>query len=49
MSAHLVKDASITLALLGTANDADSIAADPELAGALRNALESIVRAIARA
>jgi NAD(P)H-dependent FMN reductase len=46
MSARLIKDASITLPLLGTANDADSIAADPELAGALRNALERLVRAI---
>jgi chromate reductase len=46
MSAQLIKDASITLPLLGTANDADGIAADPELAGALRNALESFVRAI---
>jgi chromate reductase len=47
ISARLIKDASMTLPLLGTANDAHSIAADPELAGALRSALESFVRAIA--
>ena len=46
MSARLIKDASITLPLLGTAHDAGSIAADPELAGALRNALEHFVRGI---
>lgn len=46
MSAQLIEDASITLPLLGTAHDADSIAADPELAGALRNALEGFVRSI---
>jgi chromate reductase len=47
MSAQLINDASITLPLLGTTNDADSIASDPELAGRLRSALESFVRAIA--
>ena len=46
MSARLVKDASITLPLLGTANDADSIAANAELADPLRRALELYVRAI---
>jgi chromate reductase, NAD(P)H dehydrogenase (quinone) len=46
MSAHLVKDGSITLPLLGTANDADSIAANPELAGPLRGALERYADAI---
>jgi chromate reductase len=46
MSAHLVPDASITLPLLGTANDADSIAANPDLAGPLRDALERFVGAI---
>jgi chromate reductase len=46
MSAQLIKDASITLPLLGTVHDADSIAADPELAGALRNALECFIRGI---
>jgi hypothetical protein len=34
------------LPLLGTANDADSIAEDPDLAGPLRGALERYVRAI---
>ena len=47
MSARLIEDASITLPLLGTAHDADSIAADPEFASALRNALEIFVRGIA--
>jgi NAD(P)H-dependent FMN reductase len=47
MSAKLIKDASITLPLLGTTNDADSIAADPELAGQLREAIACFVRAIA--
>jgi NAD(P)H-dependent FMN reductase len=46
MSAQLIKDASITLPLLGTVHDADSIEADPELAGALRNALECFIRGI---
>jgi chromate reductase, NAD(P)H dehydrogenase (quinone) len=46
MSARLVKDASITLPLLGTANDAESIAANAELAAPLRSALERYVRAI---
>jgi chromate reductase, NAD(P)H dehydrogenase (quinone) len=47
MSAQLVGDASITLPLLGTANDAESIAANPELAGLLRDSLERFVHAIA--
>lgn len=47
MSAQLIRDASITLPLLGTTNDADSIASDPELAGRLRSALENFVGAIA--
>ena len=46
MSARLVKDASITLPLLGTANDAASIAANAELAAPLRNALERYAQAI---
>jgi NAD(P)H-dependent FMN reductase len=46
MSAQLVRDASITLPLLGTANDADSIPANPEFAGALRGALERFIGAI---
>jgi chromate reductase, NAD(P)H dehydrogenase (quinone) len=47
MSAQLIREASITLPLLGTANDAESIASDPELAGLLRGALEKFVGAIA--
>jgi hypothetical protein len=46
MSAHLVKYASITLPLLGTKNDAASIAANPAFAGPLRGALERYVDAI---
>ena len=39
MSARLVRDASITLPLLGTANDEESIAANSELANPLRQAI----------
>ena len=46
MSAHLVAEASITLPLLGAVHDADSIAADPELAGAIRDSLKRFVNAI---
>jgi NAD(P)H-dependent FMN reductase len=46
MSARLVTDASMALPLLGTVNDADSIAANAEFAGPLRRALERYVRAI---
>ena len=46
MSAEVVGSASITLPLLGTTNDAASIAADPELAGPLRGAIERLARAI---
>jgi chromate reductase, NAD(P)H dehydrogenase (quinone) len=47
MSARLIQDASITLPLLGTVNDAASIAANPELAIPLRGALEKFAGAIA--
>jgi chromate reductase len=46
MSARLVKEASITLPLLGTVNDADSIAANAEFTRPLRRALEVYVDAI---
>jgi chromate reductase, NAD(P)H dehydrogenase (quinone) len=46
MSARLVNDASITLPLLGTTNDAASIAANAEFAAPLRRALERYVEAI---
>ena len=46
MSASMVSDASIALPLLGTANDAASIAADPELALPLRAAIERFSSAI---
>jgi len=39
MSARLVRDACITLPLLGTANDEESIAANSELANPLRQAI----------
>jgi len=47
MSSVIVRDASITLPLLGTANDAESIAANPELAEPLRHAIAKFVSAIA--
>jgi chromate reductase, NAD(P)H dehydrogenase (quinone) len=46
MSADLVKDASITLPLLGTSNDADSVVAQPAFANPLRHALAVYVDAI---
>jgi chromate reductase len=46
MSANMVRDASITLPLLGTVNDADSIAANPEFAVPLRAAIERLASAI---
>jgi NAD(P)H-dependent FMN reductase len=46
MSANLVEDASLTLPLLGTANDAESIAENPDFAGPLRDALACFVDAI---
>jgi chromate reductase, NAD(P)H dehydrogenase (quinone) len=46
MSANMIQDASIRLPLLGTANDAESIAADPELAEPLRAAIERFAYAI---
>jgi len=47
MSAVMIGDASITLPLLGTANDAGSIAANPDLAEPLRHAIERFAQAIA--
>ena len=46
MSARLVQDASITLPLLGTVNDAASIAANAGFAAPLRSAFERYVEAI---
>ena len=46
MSARLVQDASITLPLLGTTNDAESISANAEFAAPLRTALERYAEAI---
>jgi chromate reductase, NAD(P)H dehydrogenase (quinone) len=46
MSANLIGDASITLPLLGTVNDAASIVANPDLAGPLRDALGCFVSAV---
>ncbi len=48
MSARLVDEASVTIPLLGPPVDAATIAADPELAGPLRTALEAFARAIER-
>lgn len=47
MSAHVIQDASITLPLLGTVNDAGSIATNPEFAEPLRRAIENFAHAIA--
>ena len=46
MSANVIPAASITLPLLGTANDAESIATDPEFAEPLRAALERLASAV---
>ena len=46
MSARLVREASITLPLLGTTNDTDSIVADARFAVPLCDALDCYVRAI---
>src|SRR6202167_1957382 len=46
MSAPLVEEASVTLPLLGTVNDAASIAANAEFAIPLRSGLERYVQAI---
>jgi chromate reductase, NAD(P)H dehydrogenase (quinone) len=48
MSAEVVADASITLPLLGTVNDAESIAANVELAEPLRRAIEKFAHAISK-
>jgi chromate reductase len=48
MSADVVADASITLPLLGTVNDAESIAANAELAEPLRRAIERLAHAISK-
>jgi chromate reductase len=46
MSARLVDEASVTVPLLGPPVDAATIAADPALAGPLREAMEAFARAI---
>ena len=46
MSARLVREASITLPLLGTSDDVDSVVANPEFATPLRRALEVFAGAI---
>ena len=48
MSAQLIEEASIALPLLGRNLSADNIAADLQLAGALRGALQSFVHHIKR-
>jgi chromate reductase, NAD(P)H dehydrogenase (quinone) len=47
MSATVIADASITLPLSGRSLDAHGIAADPDLAGALRLAVAALARAAA--
>jgi chromate reductase len=47
MSACVIQNASITLSLLGTVNDAESIAANPDLAEPLRDVLAQFAQAIA--
>jgi NAD(P)H-dependent FMN reductase/catechol 2,3-dioxygenase-like lactoylglutathione lyase family enzyme len=46
MSAHLIPDACVTIPLLGKSTPAATIAADPEMAGLLRSAIEALVGAI---
>jgi NAD(P)H-dependent FMN reductase len=48
MSADVVEDASVMLPLLGTVNDAESIAANPEFVEPLRRAIGRFVDAIRR-
>jgi len=48
MSAHIVREALITLPLLGTGLGAAEIAADPKLSGPARQALAAFVFAIER-
>lgn len=45
MSAHLIPEASITVALEGTRLDADGIVADAERSCALKSALEALAGA----
>ena len=47
MTARLVPESSLTLRLLGNRVRPDEIAADPEMAAALRSAVQSFARAIA--
>ena len=46
MSAHLVRDAFVTLPLLGVANDVNTIVTDEALAGPLRRAIAGFAAAI---
>ena len=46
MSAHLVRDAFVTLPLLGVANDVNTIVTDEALAGPLRHAIAGFAAAI---
>jgi hypothetical protein len=46
MTAYIVTQASITVALLGKNLDQAGIVAHPEIAGALRSAIQVFVRAI---
>jgi chromate reductase len=46
MGSKLVEEASITVAVMSRRLDADEIAADPEIAGAVRSAMAAFVRGI---
>ena len=48
MSAHVVREASITLPVSGRGMDASAIAADPEIANAITSALAALTRAVPR-
>ena len=46
MSAHVIRDASITVSLEGRTLDANGIVADPELSTALRSAIDALAFAV---
>ncbi len=48
MSARVIRDASVTVALNGTGLDSERIASDPQLAGLLKSALQRLARRSAR-
>jgi len=48
MSARVIREASVTVALNGTRLDSDGIASDPHMAASLKSALQRLVRQSAR-